>query len=87
MSKIITSVVGIGFVTAINLMVHTHGFSIMNDARKLACYCGRSIRILFREQHTRKNQSTQHGQQENKVQPAHGFHNSCQARCRTKAIL
>jgi transposase len=38
--KIITSVVGIGFVTAINLMVHTHGFSVMNDARKLACYCG-----------------------------------------------
>jgi transposase len=38
--KIITSVVGIGFVTAINLMVHTQGFAIMNDARKLACYCG-----------------------------------------------
>lgn len=38
--KIITSVVGIGFVTAINLMVHTNGFSVMNDARKLACYCG-----------------------------------------------
>lgn len=38
--KIITSVVGIGFVTAINLIIHTQGFSIMNDARKLACYCG-----------------------------------------------
>jgi len=38
--KIITSVVGIGFVTAVNLMIHTHAFSIMNDARKLACYCG-----------------------------------------------
>lgn len=38
--KVITSVVGIGFVTAINLMIHTHGFGIMNDARKLACYCG-----------------------------------------------
>ena len=38
--KIITSVVGIGFVTAINLMVHTQGFSMMSDARKLACYCG-----------------------------------------------
>jgi transposase len=38
--KIITSVVGIGFVTAINLMIHTHGFSVMNDARKLSCYCG-----------------------------------------------
>jgi transposase len=33
-------VVGIGFVTAINLIVHTDGFSIMNDARKLACFCG-----------------------------------------------
>lgn len=38
--RIITSVVGIGFVTAINLMVHTHGFTVMNDTRKLACYCG-----------------------------------------------
>jgi transposase len=38
--KIITSVVGIGFVTAINLLVHTHAFTIMDDARKLACYCG-----------------------------------------------
>jgi len=37
--KIITSVVGIGFVTAINLMIHTQGFSVLNDARKLACYC------------------------------------------------
>lgn len=38
--KIITSVVGIGFVTAINLIIHTNGFTQMNDARKLACYCG-----------------------------------------------
>ncbi|MCU0356379.1 MAG: IS110 family transposase [Cyclobacteriaceae bacterium] len=38
--RIITSVVGIGFVTAINLIVHTQGFTVMNDARKLACYCG-----------------------------------------------
>lgn len=38
--KIITSVVGIGFVTAVNLIIHTNGFSIMNDTRKLACYCG-----------------------------------------------
>lgn len=34
------SVVGIGFVTTINLMVHTDGFTQMNDVRKLACYCG-----------------------------------------------
>jgi transposase len=38
--KIITSVVGIGFVTAINLMIYTQGFGIMSDSRKLACYCG-----------------------------------------------
>ncbi len=38
--KLITSVVGIGFVTAINLLVYTNGFTVMKDARKLACYCG-----------------------------------------------
>lgn len=38
--KLITSVVGIGFVTAINLMVHTNGFTVLKDSRKLACYCG-----------------------------------------------
>lgn len=38
--KLITSVVGIGFVTAINLMVYTHGFTVLKDTRKLACYCG-----------------------------------------------
>jgi len=38
--KLITSVVGIGFVTAINLLVHTNGFTVMKDVRKLACYCG-----------------------------------------------
>ena len=38
--KLITSVVGIGFVTAINLIIHTNGFSILKDTRKLACYCG-----------------------------------------------
>lgn len=37
---IITSVVGIGFVTAINLLVYTNGFTQLRDARKLACYCG-----------------------------------------------
>jgi transposase len=34
------SVVGIGFVTAINLIIHTNGFSEMNETRALACYCG-----------------------------------------------
>jgi transposase len=38
--SLITSVVGIGFVTAINLIIHTQGFNIMCDSRKLACYCG-----------------------------------------------
>ena len=37
---LITSVVGIGFVTAINLIIHTQGFNVMCDSRKLACYCG-----------------------------------------------
>jgi transposase len=38
--KLITSVVGIGFVTATNLIIHTNEFTIMNDSRKLACFCG-----------------------------------------------
>ena len=38
--KLITSVVGIGFVTSVNLMIYTNGFTMIRDARKLACYCG-----------------------------------------------
>lgn len=38
--KLITSVVGIGFVTAINLLVYTNAFTVLKDTRKLACYCG-----------------------------------------------
>ena len=38
--KLITSVVGIGFVTAVNLIVYTNGFTVLKDTRKLACYCG-----------------------------------------------
>lgn len=34
------SVVGIGFVTAINLLIYAGGFTQLRDARKLACYCG-----------------------------------------------
>ena len=37
---LITSVVGIGFVTAVNLIIYTQGFNVMCDSRKLACYCG-----------------------------------------------
>lgn len=36
----VSSVVGIGFVTTINLLVYTGGFTQLRDARKLACYCG-----------------------------------------------
>jgi transposase len=35
-----TSVIGIGFVTAINLIIHTNEFKMLTDVRKLACYCG-----------------------------------------------
>lgn len=38
--KLVTSVVGIGFVTATNLIIHTNEFTIMKDSRKLACFCG-----------------------------------------------
>jgi len=38
--SLVTSVVGIGFVTAITLIIHTQGFNSMCDSRKLACYCG-----------------------------------------------
>lgn len=38
--RLITSVVGVGFVTAVNLMIHTNGFTMLKDTRKLACYCG-----------------------------------------------
>ncbi len=38
--KLVTSVVGIGFVTAVNLIIHTNGFTMLKDTRKLACYCG-----------------------------------------------
>ncbi len=34
---LVTSVVGIGFVTAVNLIVHTNEFKTLNDPRKLAC--------------------------------------------------
>lgn len=38
--KLVTSVVGIGFVTAVHLIIYTNEFKTINDARKLACYCG-----------------------------------------------
>ena len=37
---LVTSVVGIGFVTAVNLIIHTNEFTALKDSRKLACYCG-----------------------------------------------
>jgi len=38
--NLVTSVVGIGFVTAVNLIIHTNEFTTLKDVRKLACYCG-----------------------------------------------
>jgi transposase len=38
--KIVTSVVGIGFATATNLIIHTNQFTVINDSKKLACFCG-----------------------------------------------
>jgi hypothetical protein len=32
--SLITSVVGIGFVTAVNFIIHTQGFNIMCNSRK-----------------------------------------------------
>lgn len=37
---LITSVVGIGFVTAVNLIIHTNEFKLFSNVRQLACYCG-----------------------------------------------
>jgi transposase len=37
---IVSSVVDIGFVTTINLLVYTGGFTQLKNARKLACYYG-----------------------------------------------
>jgi transposase len=38
--SLITSVVGIGFVTAVNLIIYTNEFRLFNDYRKFACYSG-----------------------------------------------
>ncbi len=38
--KLITSVVGVGFVSAVNLIVHTNEFKLFKNVRQLACYCG-----------------------------------------------
>ncbi len=38
--KLVTSVVGIGFVTSTNLIIHTNEFTVTKDSRKLACFCG-----------------------------------------------
>jgi Transposase and inactivated derivatives len=36
----VTSIKGVGKQTAIKLYVYTHGFSIFENAKQLACYCG-----------------------------------------------
>ena len=38
--ELMTSVTGIGFATAIHLLIVTDNFSRFNDVRKLMCYCG-----------------------------------------------
>lgn len=37
---LLTGIKGVGKVLAISLLVYTQGFTRMDDARKLACYCG-----------------------------------------------
>jgi transposase len=38
--NLLTSVKGIGFIVAVNLMVYTHNFTRFDNWRKFACYCG-----------------------------------------------
>ena len=38
--KLVTSVVGIGFVTAVNLLIYTNEFTLFNSYRKFAYYSG-----------------------------------------------
>ena len=38
--RLVTSVVGIGFVTAVNLIVHTNEFKLFSNHREFACYSG-----------------------------------------------
>jgi transposase len=37
---LMTTIKGVGKVLAISLLIYTHGFTKMEDGRKLACYCG-----------------------------------------------
>lgn len=37
---LITSIKGVGMITAITLVIHTHNFENFETARQLACYCG-----------------------------------------------
>lgn len=38
--ELATSVTGVGFATAVHLIIATENFSRFNDVRKLMCYCG-----------------------------------------------
>jgi transposase len=38
--ELITSIKGVGQILATELIVYTHLFSRMNNAKQLACYCG-----------------------------------------------
>jgi transposase len=37
---LLTSIKGVGKVLAVSLLIYTNGFAKLQDARKLACYCG-----------------------------------------------
>ena len=52
--NLVTFMVGIRFVTATNLIIHTNQFTVMNDSRKLACFLrGRSFPTTIRIKHKR----------------------------------
>ena len=37
---LVNSVVGVGFVSAVNLLIYTNEFTMFDDSRSFACYCG-----------------------------------------------
>lgn len=38
--SLVTSIIGIGFVTAVNLLIYTNEFKLFSNYRKFACYSG-----------------------------------------------
>jgi len=71
--NLVTSVVGIGFVTAINLIICTNEFTSFNNYRQLACYSGVAPFEHRSGISVRGRTKVSHmGQQENKTIPAYG---------------